>query len=180
MLSDAGQDILVQWGFISVRIPPLANTVTLPTDGTLSVDGQVLNPLSLTPDSLRSDYAAHTVEVSTMSGAETVNVSFTGALLWDLISAAQPNLNADLPNDQLSMYIAVTGADGAQAVIAWGEIDPGFGNQPVLIAYAQDGSPIEDARGALRLVVPGDSHDGRDVSGVVNISLRDAPAPASD
>ncbi|MCA9905363.1 MAG: molybdate ABC transporter substrate-binding protein [Anaerolineae bacterium] len=177
VIADAGQDILVEWGFISVRMPVLPETVTLPTDGTLLVDGQVLNPLSLTVERLRADYAAQTVAVSYLSDEETVTASFTGALLWDVISAAQPNMNVDLHNDWLSLFVVVTGADGYQAVIAWGEIDPAYSNQPILIAYAQDGSPIADELGALRLVVPGDGHGGRYVRGVVNLSLRDAPAP---
>ncbi len=177
VLSDAGQGILVEWGFLSVRMPVMPETVTLPTDGTLLVDGLVLNPLSLTAERLRADYAAQTVAVNYLSGDETVTASFTGALLWDVISAAQPNMNADLRNDRLSMFVVVTGADGYQAVIAWGEIDPAYGNQPILIAYEQDGSPIADDLGALRLVVPADGHGGRYVRGVVNLSLRDAPAP---
>ena len=74
------------------------------------------------------------------------------------------------------MYVVVTGSDGYQAVIAWGEIDPDFGDQPILLAYAENGQPIADPQGAIRLVVPGDQHDGRYVSGVANISLRDAPS----
>jgi molybdate transport system substrate-binding protein len=180
VLSDAGQDILVKWNFISVRIPTLPDTVNLPTDGVLRVDGQMLNPLSLTADDLRADYAARTLDVSYQSGEETVNAMFTGALLWDVIGSAQPNLNADIINDQLSMFIVVTGADGYQAAIAWGEIDPDYANQPVLIAYEENGSPIADDLGSLRLVVPSDLHGGRYVHGVVNVSLRDAPSPAGD
>ncbi|MBK8033982.1 MAG: hypothetical protein IPK17_31660 [Chloroflexi bacterium] len=95
--------------------------------------------------------------------------------LWQIISAAQPNLNADVRNDRLSTFIVVTAADGYQAVIAWGEIDPEFGNQPILVAYAENGAPIAGGSGPIRLVVPGDARGGRYVSGVVNISLRDAP-----
>ncbi len=180
VLSDAGQDVLVKWGFTSVRIPPQPATVTLPSDGTLSVDGQVLNPLSLTVDTLQNDYSSQTIDVTYLSGDNTVSTSFTGVPLWDLIGAAQPNFNADIKNDKLSLYLVVTGSDGYQAVIAWGEIDPDFGAQPILVAYAQDGQPITDSQGAIWLVVPGDGHGGRYVSGVVNISLRDAPAPAHD
>jgi DMSO/TMAO reductase YedYZ molybdopterin-dependent catalytic subunit len=180
VLSDAGQDILVEWNFISVRIPTLPDTIELPADGVLLVDGQTLNPLSLTADNLRADYAAHTLDVSYQSGEETVNATFTGALLWDVIGSSQPNLNADICNDQLSMFIVVTGADGYQAVISWGEIDPNYANQPVLIAYDENGSPIADDLGGLRLVVPSDQRGGRYVRGVVNVSLRDAPSPAGD
>ncbi len=178
VLSDEGQDTLVKWGFTSVRIPALPATVTVPADGTVTLDGQVLNPLTITPDFLRANFAAHTTDVTYMSGEDTISTSFTGALLWDVIGSAQPNLNADLRNDKLSTYFVVTGSDGYQAVIAWGEIDPEFGNQPVLLAYEENGEPLEGD--TLRLVVPGDARGGRYVSGVVNVSLRDAPAAVNE
>jgi hypothetical protein len=39
-------------------------------------------------------------------------------------------------NDILSKYVIATGSDGYQAVFSLGEIDPMFGSQPVLVAYA--------------------------------------------
>ncbi len=176
VLSDAGQDILVGWNFISARIPAVPYTVTLPEGNTaLTVDGQVLNSITLTVDDLSSSFSAQTIDVTYLTGTETVSTSFTGVPLWQIISAAQPNLNADVRNDRISTFIVVTAADGYQAVIAWGEIDPEFGNQPILVAYEENGAPIANAQGPIRLVVPGDIRGGRYVSGVVNISLRDAP-----
>lgn len=180
VMSDAGQEILVEWGFVSVRIPELPDTVEIPTDGRLLIDGQVSNPLSLTVENLQTNYETQTIDVSYMSGDETVSTNFTGVLLWDIVSATQPNLDVNIRNDQLSMFIVVTGADAYQAVFSWGEIDPAFANQPVLVAFAENGNPISDELGNLRLVVPSDSHGGRYVRGVVNISLRDAPSPASN
>jgi DMSO/TMAO reductase YedYZ molybdopterin-dependent catalytic subunit len=48
---------------------------------------------------------------------------------------------------------------------------------PILLAYDQDAAPIDDERGPIRLVVPGDARGGRYVAGVVDIRLFDAPAP---
>jgi molybdate transport system substrate-binding protein len=176
VLSDAGQDTLVNWNFISSRIPEVPYTVTLPEGNTaFTVDGQVLNPITLTVDDLRNNFSSQTVDVTFLSGQDTVSTSFTGVPLWQVISAAQPNLNADVSNDRLSTFIVVTATDNYQAVIAWGEIDPEFGNQPILVAYEENGAPIADEEGAIRLIVPGDGRGGRYVSGVVNISLRDAP-----
>ncbi|MFN8452777.1 MAG: molybdate ABC transporter substrate-binding protein, partial [Anaerolineae bacterium] len=141
VLSDAGQDVLVKWGFTSIRIPELPSTVSLPTDGVTTLDGQVLNPLTLTADALRSDYSAQTADVTYLTGEDTVTTSFTGASLWDVVGAAQPNFNADVRNDKISMYLVVTGSDGYQAVIAWGEIDPDYGAQPILLAYDEQGQP---------------------------------------
>jgi molybdate transport system substrate-binding protein len=176
VLSDAGQDILVSWNFISARIPEVAYTVTLPEgNSAFTVDGQVLNPLHVTVDDLGNNYSSQTLDVTYQSGEQTVSAAFTGVSLWQVISAAQPNLNADINNDRLSTFIVVTGSDGYQAVISWGEIDPEYGGQPILVAYEQNGEPIADEQGLMRLVVPGDVRGGRYVSGIVNISLRDAP-----
>jgi molybdate transport system substrate-binding protein len=176
LLSDAGQDTLVDWNFISVRIPEIPYTVSLP-DGVdaVTVDGQVLNPITLTAADLETNFSSQTLDVTYLSGEDTVSTSFTGVPLWQVISAAQPNLNADVRNDRISTFIVVTGSDGYQAVISWGEIDPEFANQPILLAYAEEGAPIADEQGPIRLVVPTDGRGGRYVSGVVNISLRDAP-----
>lgn len=177
VLSDAGQDILVNWNFVSVRIPDVPDVVTLPEGNTaVMVDGQILNPLTLTLDDLSSRFSSQTIAVTYLNGGDTVSTSFTGVPLWQILSAAQPNLNADVRSDHVSTFLVVTASDGYQAVIAWGEIDPELGAQPVLLAYAENGAPIADERGPFRLVVPGDARAGRYVSGVVNISLRDAPA----
>jgi molybdate transport system substrate-binding protein len=145
VLSDTGQDSLVAWNFISVRIPEIPNSVTLPEGkNSFTVDGQILNPLTVTAEDLQAGYSSQTLDVSFLNGTETLSSQFTGVPLWQIMSAAQPNLNADVPNDRLSMFIVVTGSDGYQAVIAWGEIDPEFGNQPILLAYAENGAPIAD------------------------------------
>jgi molybdate transport system substrate-binding protein len=178
VLSEAGQEVLVNWGFITYRIAEVPNTVQVPADSSVTVDGQVLNPITLTVESLSTDYASQTIDVTYMSGEESVSTSFTGVRLWDILSSAQPNFNADVRNDKLSTFIVVTASDGYQAVIAWGEIDPEFGNQPILVAFEQEGAPIADEQGPIRLIVPGDMRGGRYVSGIVNISLRDAPTVA--
>jgi molybdate transport system substrate-binding protein len=177
VISDKGQEILVKWGFISTVIPPLPATVSLIEDGRLHIDGQVLNPIALSVEDLKSGYAVQTVEVTYKSGEETLNSSFTGVLLWDIINAAQANINSDIRGDRLSLFIVATGADGYQSVISWGEIDPEYGNQPILVAFAQDGQPLPAEDGLFRLIVPSDERDGRYVRQLANLSLRDAPAP---
>ncbi len=181
VMSDAGQDALVAWNFISVRITPPADTITLPEDvNSVLVTGQVLNPITLTADDLRANFNAQTLEVRYVSGENTVETSFTGVLLLDILNTAQPNFNANVRNDVVSTYIVVTGSDGYQAVISYGEIGTDYANQPILLAYEQDGAPIENAGGNLRLVVATDVRGSRYVSGVVNISLYDAPPVSAE
>ena len=175
VLSDTGQDTLVRWNFISIHTPPVPASIALPADGTLHIEGQVYNPLTLNADDLRNNYPSQTVDVTYLNGEDTVNTSFTGVLLWDILSSARVNFNSDVRNDKLGFYIVASAADGYQAVISWGEIDPEFGNQPILVAFDEQGQPIADEQGAIRLVVPGDRHGERYVSGLVSLSVRDAP-----
>lgn len=174
--SEEGQATMEAWNFVPARIPELPNSVTLGEEGTLTVDGQVLNPLALTAEDLQSQFPAHTVEVMYTVNGEALTTTYTGALLWDVVNASQPNFNADINGDKLSMYLVVSAVDSYQATVAWGEIDPALANGEILLAYAQDDAPIADEYGAVRLVVPSDASDGRYVSGVQNVSLRDAPA----
>ena len=50
---------------------------------------------------------------------------------------------------------------------AWGEIDPGFAGNEVLLAVEEDRHPLKRPR----LVVPGDERGGRYVSDVTTVSL---------
>jgi hypothetical protein len=65
--------------------------------------------------------------------------------------------------------VLATGSDGYQALVAYGEIDPGFGAKEVLLAISQDDVSLADA--GPRLVVPGDKRGGRYVSNVVRVRL---------
>jgi molybdate transport system substrate-binding protein len=175
VLSDAGQQTLVKWNFISANIPVLPPTIALPTDGALHVAGQVLNPLKLSVADLQNNYAAQTVKVTYLSGTQSVSASFTGVYLRDLLDTAELNYNPDVKNDTLSLFIVATGSDKYQAIVTYGDIDPNFGNQPVMVAYAQDGKPLTDTD-PFRLVVPGDQHGGRYVSNLVSLEVRRAPS----
>ena len=73
--------------------------------------------------------------------------------------------------------MVVTGADGYQVALGWGELDPDFGAAPIMLAYLSDGQPMGDKVGMARLVVPDDKRGGRYVSTVKSIEIKD-PGPA--
>ncbi len=66
-----------------------------------------------------------------------------------------------------------------KAAFSLGEIDPAFGNQPDLVAYADTGGQLGPggSAGAMRLVVPGDRAGGRYVSNLVDLRVIDLTAP---
>ena len=104
------------------------------------------------------------------------STAYTGVDLWSFLDGTVGvNVDATAHNPTLSMYVVATGSDGYKAVVSLGEINPGFGNQPALIAYEVDGAPI-DANGFARLVLPNDVRAGRFVSRLIGLEvLKAAP-----
>ena len=134
------------------------------------VTGAVSQPMTLTPEAVRA-LPAQTVTLSSTAAGQPVQHTYTGALLSDVLKAAQPTFRSEIKNDALRYALLASGRDGYSALFSWGELDPGFGNHAVLIAYAQDGQPLDAKDGPLRLVVPGDGKAGRYVSGLSRLLL---------
>jgi hypothetical protein len=108
-----------------------------------------------------------------------VSDSYTGTTLWNLLADAGGVTTTTAKNDILSKYVIATGADGYQAVFSLGEIDPMFGNQPVLVAYADTAGQLgpNASDGLARLVVPHDIAGGRYVSDLVSLQVKSLPEP---
>nr|WP_315595725.1 molybdopterin-dependent oxidoreductase [uncultured Cupriavidus sp.] len=95
---------------------------------------------------------------------------YTGVNLWDLVNAAGIKTNATIKNDLLRFYLVATGSDGYRVVVSLAEISPDFGNQPNMVAYAMNGTPLTKS-GFARLMVPGDAKAGRQVSNLVSLEI---------
>lgn len=106
-------------------------------------------------------------EVTATVGAN----SYRGVSLWTFLdSTVGVNVDPAAHNPTLSMYVVGTGSDGYKAVVSLGEINPGFGNQPALIAYEMNGEPFA-ANGFARLVLPNDVRAGRSVSRLIGLEV---------
>jgi hypothetical protein len=99
--------------------------------------------------------------------------------LWNLLTDAGGVTVTSAKNDILDKYVVATGDDGYQAVFSLGEIDPKFGNQPVMVAYADTGGQLgpDGSDGLARMVVPGDLAGGRYVSDLVSLDVESLPEP---
>ena len=107
------------------------------------------------------------MEVSHASPRGVQKDTFTGTLLWTVVSAAQP-IEGSGSRTYLQHTLIARGQDSYSVALAIGELDPDFENKQVLIAYEQNGAPLA----ALKLVVPGDSKAGRSVRDLIAIELR--------
>jgi len=56
-------------------------------------------------------------------------------------------------------------------VLSAAELDPEFGAEQALLAYAKDGKPLTGP-GFARLILPADKSAGRAVSGVIRIDVQ--------
>ncbi len=164
-------------GIVSARgATPAASPAASPVGSTsVQLTGLVETPATLTVADLQK-LPSQTVNVTFKAGTAAQTHSFTGVLLADVLARAKLKLDSKIKNDQLRFYMVVTANDGSTAVISYGEIDPFFGNQPILVAWEQDGKPLTGTDGPVRLVTPGDVKGGRYVSGVVAIDVRSSDA----
>jgi hypothetical protein len=142
----------------------------------LMLSGQVADPGIVTPETLASLNRSTTETATYTSGAGQVTDTYTGVSLWTLVQDAGLLTDPSIKNDLLRFGVVATGSDGYRAFISLGEIDPAFGNQPDLVAYADTGGQLgpNGPDGALRLIVPGDHAGGRYVSNLVSLQVIDA------
>jgi len=141
---------------------------------TLRLDGAVEHAKTYTIDDLRKLPAAKE-NIVFSTGRGPVNASFTGVLLWDLLSEAEVGGgHGAARTDMLRKYVVASGRDGYRVVLSLGEVIPAFGGEQVIVAYAQNGAPIGGGGGALRLIVPGDKDGGRNVRDLERIDVREA------
>lgn len=143
---------------------------------TVELTGLVQNPKTFTRDDLAT-YPSITLTVSFGAGQGFQTGRFTGVLLWDLLKEADVKVDPARNNDKLRKYVVLTATDGYEAIYSLGELDPDFGGEIVMIAYARDGQPLGPGEGMARSVVDTDKRGGRAVSNLARIEVRDADSP---
>ncbi|MFJ8493109.1 molybdopterin-dependent oxidoreductase [Streptomyces sp. NPDC094038] len=148
----------------------------------LVLTGDLARPARLTvPDLLRRPQ--HRARVSFECATSGIqHHTFTGPRLYDVLTAAGPGFDPARRKDRLRFLIAVSGADGHHALLSWAEIDPDFGQAPVLLGVTIDDTPLD--RAGPQLVLPQDRCGARHISGIREIRVDGGyggwrPAPAT-
>lgn len=141
----------------------------VPTD-TIAISGLVDHPGSLSVTDLQR-LPTETVAVTYQGHDGEERHTFTGVRLFALLDRVGVTAAPDERNPLLHRYLIVTANDGYQVLLSGGELDPNFGDAPILLAWQQDGRRLTGEDGPLRLVVPGDIHGGRYVHGIVQIEV---------
>jgi DMSO/TMAO reductase YedYZ molybdopterin-dependent catalytic subunit len=140
-----------------------------------TVGGAVQSRVTFAPADLQAlPHVTLSAETRTRQGSRGTH-EYTGPLLKDVLDKAKLTTDPSRKNDTLNRVVTAVGSDGYRATVAYGEIDPDFGNQRVIVAVAMDGKPL-GADGAAELVVPGDKLAGRWVKNLVSLTVAE-PVP---
>jgi len=111
------------------------------------------------------------VEV-TSHGGDT-SVAFEGVALKSVLEKAGVEFGQSMRGKRLASCVLVEAADGYRAVIALPEIDPGFTDKQVVLAYLQDGKPLDAKTGPYRIVIPDEKRMARWVRQVTKLKIVD-------
>lgn len=148
-----------------------ATVVTTAADvpaGSVRLGGAIDSPVTLSADQLRA-FPVQTQPVTFQTSKGAQSHTYDGVALSDILDAAVLAGDADAKNPDLTFAVLAKDSVGYQAVVSWGELSPDFGAIPILVAYTEDGQPLD----APRLVVPGDVKGGRYVSGLSDLEVVD-------
>jgi len=86
---------------------------------------------------------------------------YSGVPVRDLLAAAGVQFGEKLRGKKLRSVVLVHCRDHYDIVFALAEFDDAFNPRTILLVDRQDGQPLPDAMGPVRLVVPGDKRPAR-------------------
>jgi hypothetical protein len=114
--------------------------------------------------------ALPSVEVDVSS--HNVHGKYRGVPLGDLLRLVGRPAGDSLRGTALAQDVIVEASDGYRVVFAPAELDAGFTDKAVILAYDKDGKPLDQAEGPFRVIAVGEKRPARWVRGVVRIRLR--------
>jgi hypothetical protein len=127
-----------------------------------------------------ADFAAlpHT-EISAFDPHGKADHKYSGVAMGEILARAGAPMGDKLRGRAaLQLVVIAHSRDGYAIVFALAEFDPAFSDRPVLLADAEDGKPLPDTAGPLRMVLPGDKKAARWARMVDSIEIRPALAAA--
>lgn len=141
------------------------------------VPSVTVNGDGLTPVTLKTSELAVLPQTTISAGLDGKTVTATGPLLSSLLSYAGVTYNSACKNDELRYWVEVTSANGSAAVLTAGELDPGFGNRPAILAMTVNGGMLTSE--GPTLIVPNDT-GARNLAHVTTVTVGRAPVELAD
>ncbi len=156
----------------------VASLRAAPASDGISLGGIVDKPGDWTVVRLKRELAADVTSVD-YTGHDGKHTS-TAVPLVSLLKAAgaatelkQPAKGVTGAEKHAEMHYAVVvqGRDGYFAVFSIGELMADLANRKIYLALDEDGKPLPDADGPMKLIVPDDGKPARWVHGVQSVSV---------
>ena len=111
------------------------------------------------------------IKVTTHDGDKSV--TFEGAALKAVLEKAGVEFGHSMRGKRLASCLLVEAADGYRVVIALPEIDPDFTDKQIVLAFLQDGKPLDAKAGPYRIVIPDEKRMARWVRQVTKLKIVD-------
>jgi hypothetical protein len=111
------------------------------------------------------------VKLTASSHGETA--TFEGVALRSVLEKGGVTLGETLHGKGMAACLLVEAADGYRVVIALPELDPGFTDKQVVLAFLKDGKPLDEKEGPYRIVIPDEKRMARWVRQVDTLKIVD-------
>ena len=155
---------LLVWLLLTAPVLAQEHASSVPSTS-VKLDGAVKTPATYSMADLAALSSASVT--LTIQGHDAASGSWKGVPLMALINKAGTVEGKD-QGAYLQHVIIARGTDGYGVAIAIGEIEPKFEGKQVIVAYQKDGVALA----SLRLVIPGDTHAGRDVRDLAELTVK--------
>jgi DMSO/TMAO reductase YedYZ molybdopterin-dependent catalytic subunit len=137
------------------------------TEKWLLITGDIPAPYHLQT----SDLETMPQESATVEEQDGTISKYTGVLLRDVLAKAGVPMGKTLRGKALASYVLAKARDGYEVIFTLGELDAGFGNERVLLAYKVDGKPLFAYQGPFRILCPNDKAGARSLRMLDSLEL---------
>jgi hypothetical protein len=177
MTARAWQRWTIAFGFLAIAAAAPADEI--------HIQGSTTKPSDWTVEQIQTQLAADIkpVEYKSKGAMHT----FSCVPLVSLLKAAgvpvefvmKPGADPKVKNPQMRRAVLVSGRDGYSVAFSMAELLPMVGNRAVWVALEEDGKPLSENDGPVRLIVPDDGMPARGVHGVASIDVVEVNAAAT-
>src|SRR5215468_4385337 len=143
---------------------------TLAPEVSLSVSGEVENPIKLTAADL-AKLPRRSVRAKDHDGKES---EFEGSPLIEVLKLSGVKFGEGLRGKNLALYLVVEASDCYRAVYALPELDPAYTDKVVMLVDKRDGKALDAKEGPLRIVAPDEKMHARWVRQVTGLVIKRA------
>jgi len=105
------------------------------------------------------------------SGDSAAPIRYEGVALKSVLEKAGVEFGHSLRGKRMTSCLLVEAADGYRVVIALPEIDPDFNDKQVVLAFSQNGKPLDAKDGPYRIVIPDEKRMARWVKQVTTLKI---------